>query len=115
MIFFLSCSLLLVMIFPRVSRASELPLLKVLSTPSCPSCIQMYRVLDELNSRYGDKLKTEKINLLENRDIAKEFNVRYVPHLLFVDGDGKIVKEEVGYAPLDKVLTVFKDAGINLE
>ena len=107
--------LLLIMIFPRALYALELPSLKVLSTPSCPACAQMYRVLDELNSRYGDKVKTEKINLLEHRDIAKEFNVRYVPHLLFVDGDNKIIKEEVGYVPLDKVLATFKDAGINLE
>jgi thioredoxin 1 len=106
---------MLIMIFPGASRASDLPSLKVLSTPSCSVCAQMYRILDDLDSRYGDKVKTERINLLEHRDIAKEYNVRYVPHLLFVDGDGKVVKEEVGYIPLDKVLAIFKDAGISLE
>jgi thioredoxin 1 len=75
----------------------------------------MYRILDELDAGYGDKVKTERINLLENRETAAEFKVRFVPHLLFCDGDGKIVKEQVGYASLDKVLTIFKDAGINLE
>ena len=106
---------LLLTIFLRASHASELPSLKLLSTPSCPACAKMYRILDELDSKYGDKVTTEKVNLLERRDIAKEYNVRYVPHLLFVDKDGKVVKEEVGYIPLDKVLTTFKDAGINLE
>ena len=111
----LLCALLLIAVFPRISRAAELPSLKVLSTPTCPACVQMYRILDELNSQYSDKVKTEIINLLENKDIAKEFNVRYVPHLLFVDGDGKVVKEEVGHVSLDKVLAIFKDAGIDLE
>jgi len=74
----------------------------------------MYRVLDELDSKYGDKVKTEKINLLEHRHIAKEFNVLYVPHLLFLDENGKIVKEIVGHASLDKVLETFRDAGVNL-
>ena len=112
---FFIIALLFVMVSRRASHASELPSLKVLSTPSCPACIQMYRILDELDSNYSGKVTTEKVNLLENRDIAKEFNVRYVPHLLFVDKDGKIFKEEVGYVPLDKVLATFKDAGINLE
>ena len=107
--------LLFIAVFPCAARASELPSLKVLSTPSCPACAKMHRVLDDLDSQYGGKVKTEKINLLERRDVAKEFKVRYVPHLLFVDKNGKIVKEEVGYVPLDKVLTTFKDAGIDLE
>ena len=111
----LTCALLFILIFPKASRASQLPSLKVLSTPSCSVCFKMFRILDELDSRYGDKVKTEKIDLLEHQDIASEFNVRYVPHLLFLDKDGKIVKEEVGYLPLDKVLAAFKDSGINLE
>jgi thioredoxin 1 len=109
------CVILAVLFFPKALWAAELPALKVLSTPSCPACSQMGRILDELDSKYGDKVKTEKINLMEHRDIAKEYNVRYVPHLLFVDGAGKVVKEEVGYIPLDKVLATFKDAGINIE
>ena len=82
---------------------------------SFPACAQMFRVLDELDGKYGDKLKTEKINLLEHRDIAKEFKVRYVPHVLFVDKDGKVVKEEVGHVTIDKVVANFKEAGISLE
>ena len=111
----LAVAFLFAVVFPCVSHASELPVLRVLSTPTCPACAQMFRVLDELGSKYGGKLKTEKINLLEHRDIAKEFKVRYVPHVLFVDKDGKVVKEEVGHVPLEKVVTIFKDAGINLE
>ena len=117
--FFLCCLMLVVfllaVISPGVSHASELPSLKVLSTPTCPACAKMFRILEELNGTYGDKVKTEKINLLENKDIAKEYNVRFVPHLLFVDQDGKVVEEKVGYVPLDKVISTFKDAGINLE
>ena len=108
-------AILFIMVFPRASRASDLPSLKVLSTPTCPACAKMYRVLDELGDNYGDKVKTEKINLLEHLDIAKEFNVRSVPYLLFCDRDGKVVKEKVGYITIDKVLAEFKDTGIDLE
>ena len=107
-------ALLIVMVFPRASRACERPTLKMLSTPSCPACAKMQKVLDELDDKYGDKIKTERINLLEHLDIAKEFKVRAVPHLLFCDQDGKIVKENIGYIVIDKVLANFKEVGIDL-
>ena len=92
-----------------------LPSLKMLSTSTCPSCARMGRVLDDLVEKYGGKVTAEKIDLHENRDIAKQYNVRFVPHLLFVDAEGVVVKEEVGYVPIEQVLKNFTDAGIAIE
>ncbi len=77
----------------------------------------MSKVLDEINSKYGKQLTAEKIDVsvAENADIARKFKVRYVPHLLFMDASGNVVKESVGYMPLDEVLKTFKEAGINVE
>ncbi|MDR2136647.1 MAG: thioredoxin family protein [Synergistaceae bacterium] len=102
-------------VLPRRAQAGELPSLKVLSTPSCPACAQMYRVVDEINDRYAGKLATEKINLYEDRETAEKYKVRYVPHLLFTDASGNVVKEGVGYMPLDEVLKTFQEAGISIE
>jgi thioredoxin-related protein len=74
----------------------------------------MSRVVDEIDSQYGSKLATEKINLYEHRDIAKQYNVRYVPHLLFLDASGNVVTEKVGYVPLNEVLKIFQQAGIDV-
>jgi thiol-disulfide isomerase/thioredoxin len=104
----------LVCVFPLSARAGELPALKVLSTPSCPACAQMHRIMDDLNSTYGSKIATEKINLFEHRDIAKQYNVKYVPHLLFVDEEGKVFKEKIGVIPLGEVLQTFKEGGIDM-
>jgi thioredoxin 1 len=97
-----------------IACAGGLPSLKVLSTPSCPACAQMSRVVDEIGIQYEGKLLTEKINLNEHRDIAQKYNVRYVPHLLFVDASGDVVKEKIGYVPLDEVLNTFREAGIDV-
>ena len=75
----------------------------------------MSKVLDDLNGKYGAKVTGEKINVMENQEIARKHNVRYVPHLLFVDADGNVVKESVGAMRLEEVVSAFKDAGINLE
>ncbi|MDR1621775.1 MAG: thioredoxin family protein [Synergistaceae bacterium] len=104
----------LCLLFPVPASAAALPALKVLSTPSCPACAQMYRVVDEIDSQYSGKLTTEKVNLYEHRDIAQQYNVRYVPHLLFVDASGSVVKEKVGYASLEEVLKTFQEAGIDV-
>jgi thioredoxin 1 len=102
-------------IMPGRAQAAGLPSLKVLSTPSCPACAQMYRIVDDINDKYAGKLATEKINLYENREIAEQYKVRYVPHLLFMDASGTVVKEGVGYMPLDEVLKTFEEAGIHIE
>lgn len=75
----------------------------------------MSKVLDELNQKYSTQLTAEKVDVYENPDIAREYNVRYVPHLLFLDSTGKVVKESVGYMPIEQVLQTFKEAGINIE
>ena len=112
----LFCSLIAVLLFPAIAQAADaLPSLKMLSTPTCAVCARMTRTLDELNESYAGKVVAEKVNLFEHPDIAKEYNVRYVPTLLFIDGSGSVFKQEVGYMPVEKVLEIFKEAGIAIE
>lgn len=75
----------------------------------------MSKVLDEINQKYAGKLVAEKVNVQENPEIAREYKVRYVPTLLFMDADGKVVQQEVGYRSLDEVLEIFKKAGVTIE
>ncbi len=72
----------------------------------------MSKVLDEINQKYAGKLVAEKVNVQENPEIAREYNVRYVPTLLFMDAEGKVVQQEVGYRSLEEVLEIFKKAGV---
>ena len=108
---FVAC-LLLALAIP--ARAGNLPTLKVLSTPNCPNCAQMLRVLDELGSKYGTQVATERINLFEHREVAKQYNVRYVPHLLFMDAAGNVLKQEIGAKSLEEVLNLFQEVGVNI-
>lgn len=75
----------------------------------------MSKVLDELNGKYGGKVVGEKIDVYENREAAQKYNVRYVPHLLFVDASGNVFKENIGYMALDEVVKAFKEGGIALD
>ncbi|MDR2529194.1 MAG: thioredoxin family protein [Synergistaceae bacterium] len=108
---FAAC-LLLALVVP--ARAENLPTLKVLSTPNCPNCAQMLRVLDELDSKYGAQVATERVNLFEHKEVAKQYSVRYVPHLLFMDVAGNVVKQEIGAKSLEEVLNLFQEVGVNI-
>jgi thioredoxin-related protein len=75
----------------------------------------MSKVLDSINEKYPEKLLAEKIDISKNRELAQEFNVRYVPLLLFIDAEGKVFKQEIGYMKEEDVVLTFGNAGINIK
>ena len=114
-LFVLSLVLVVLAFSPAFAGEKKLPTLKSLSTPTCPACQQMAKVLDEINDKYAGKLAAEKVNVEEHPEMAREYKVRYVPTLLFLDAEGKVVRQEVGYRSLDEVLEIFKGAGVAIE
>lgn len=106
----------LVMLMVLCSSAfAALPSVTMLSTKTCPACAQMEKTLKEIDAKYSGKIATSHIYLEDNPDVAKKYNVRYVPTLLFRDASGKTVAQEVGYKDLNGVLAVFRKAGINIQ
>jgi thioredoxin-related protein len=75
----------------------------------------MSKVLDSINQKYGDKIIAEKVDISDKRDIATEFKVRYVPHLLFIDAKGEVFKQEIGFMQEEDVLEAFEKAGITVK
>ena len=106
-------ALLLVMAVCSCASAA-LPSVTMLSTKTCPACAQMEKVMKEIDSKYSGHISTSHIYLEDKPELAKQYNVRYVPTLLFKDSKGNIVAQEIGYKNLDAVLEVFKRAGINI-
>lgn len=96
------------------SAFAALPSVTMLSTKTCPACEQMERVLGEIKAKYSGKITTAHIFLEDNPDIARKYNVRYVPTLIFRDASGKTVAKEVGAMPLSQVLKVFRNAGVSI-
>ena len=106
-------AVVLVMMLSSCASAA-LPSVTMLSTKTCPACSQMEKVFGEIKAKYSGKITTAHIFLEDNPDIAKKYNVRYVPTLIFRDASGKTVAQEVGYRPLSDVLKVFAKAGVKI-
>ena len=105
----------LIFVLALCSAASAaVPSVTMLSTKTCPACVQMSKVLNELKANYGGRLATAHIYLENNPDIAKKYNIRYVPTLIFRDASGKEIAQEVGYKSASEVLKIFEKKGIKI-
>ena len=106
--------LTILIIFASYSAASaELPTVIMLSTQNCAACVKMSRVMSEIKNQYRGKISTANIYLENNPDIARKYNVRFVPTLIFRDSTGKEIAQEIGYKQADEIIKVFTDAGVN--
>ena len=105
----------IVLVFVLSSCAfAALPSVTMLSTKTCPACAQMEKVFKQIDSQYSNKITTVHIFLEDNPDIAKKYNVRYVPTMIFRDASGNEVAQKVGYMSLNELLKVFDSAGIKI-
>ena len=62
----------------------------------CPPCKMLAPVVDKVAGEYGNKLNFYKINVDENTEIARRYQIMAVPTLV-VFNDGKPVKRASGY------------------
>ncbi len=96
------------------AASAAVPSVTMLSTKTCPACKQMAKVMREIDATYKGKIATAHIYLENNPDIAKKYNIRYVPTLIFRDADGKEIAQEIGYRSLSEVIDVFAKKGVKI-
>jgi thioredoxin 1 len=76
----------------------------------CGPCKAIAPILDEVAKEYGAKLKVAKLNVDDNTEVPKKYNIRGIPTLmLFKNGNMEAVK--VG-ALSKSQLTAFLDSNI---
>lgn len=60
-------------------------------------------------------MKVEKINVLEDHDMAVKYEVTAVPTLVFVDQSGEALAKHVGYLDEDSLIKAWADLGVELK
>ena len=74
--------------FDETITNSQTPVLVDFWAQWCGPCKMIAPVLDEISSEIPDKLKIVKVNVDENPDLARRFEVMSIPTLIvFKDGD----------------------------
>lgn len=66
----------------------------------CGPCNMLAPVIEELDKQAN--IKILKVDVDELGDIAREFRIMSIPTLIVIK-DGKMIKREMGYMPLERL------------
>ncbi|MEW6189125.1 MAG: thioredoxin domain-containing protein [Actinomycetota bacterium] len=75
------------------------PILVEFYAPWCASCREMAPTIKELKEKYHREVTFFTLNVDDEKtvDLAEQFAVRFIPHIVILDEEGYIVFEETGY------------------
>jgi len=77
----------------------------------CGPCRAVSPVVEQLSKEYGDKVNFVKVNVDDNNELAKKYNVFSIPTLAIFK-DGEVVSQQSGAATKESFKTMI-DSSLN--
>lgn len=95
----------------RPGATQALPRLVDLGAGKCIPCKAMAPILEDLKKTYTGKLDVEFIDVWQNPDEAKKYNIRVIPTQVFFSPDGKELFRHEGFFGKEDILGKWKEFG----
>jgi len=92
----------------------KLPKLVDLGAGKCIPCKMMAPILAELKRDYADRFATEFIDVWENPDAGKPYNIQMIPTQIFFDAEGKERFRHEGFFGKEIILAKWKELGVDI-
>jgi len=96
------------------SASKPLPRLLDLGAGKCIPCKMMAPILEELRKEYAGRMEVTFIDVWQNPDAGKAYNVEMIPTQIFYDADGKELFRHTGFFGKEDILAKWKELGVKL-
>ena len=90
------------------------PRLLDLGAGKCIPCKKMAPILEELKQEYAGRMDVEFVDVLQNRDAARQHGIDSIPTQIFFDTTGKELYRHQGFFAKEDILKKWKELGVNL-
>lgn len=88
--------------FEQTVLKSNTPTLVDFWAAWCGPCRMLAPVVEELATKYDQKVQVCKLNVDENQGVASKFNIMSIPTLILFKG-GKPLRQIIGYRPRQEI------------
>jgi len=95
--------------FDKEVAQSEIPVIVDLWAPWCGPCKTLSPVLEKLAAEYDGKVRVGKVNVDQQPDIARAFNVSSIPMLVALKGQD-VTAHQIGFNGETAVRELFDKA-----
>ena len=68
------------------------PLFVEFYSPECPHCASLEPTIRKVADRWGEELRIAQVDVLNNRDAAREWNVLSTPTVVLFDGGEEVAR-----------------------
>jgi len=98
------------------TAASEKPLPRLvdLGAGKCIPCKAMAPILEGLKAEYAGRMEVQFIDVWQNPDAARPYDIRIIPTQIFYGTDGKELARHEGFMAKDEILARWTAVGVKL-
>lgn len=82
---------------------SKDPVLVDFWSPTCPPCLLLGPIIEEIAKEFEDKAKVGKLNVFENPETAGKYKIVGIPTIIIFK-DGKTVERATGLRPKEIII-----------
>lgn len=93
----------------QAALKSGRPTLVDFGSKTCPACIRLRPVMRALKDAHKDRINVLFLEVSDTRDLARQYQVRLVPTLIFFDAQGREVHRETGFIGQEAMEKVLRD------
>lgn len=81
---------------------NEKPVLVDFWSPTCPPCLVLGPIIEEIAREFEGKVKVGKLNVLENTETAKKYEIVGIPTIIIFK-DGELKERATGLRPKEVI------------